>query len=40
MYGWLDGLVQKNIGFSQKTLLDESRVLNSKCPEHFAWEGV
>jgi hypothetical protein len=24
---------------SQNALLDGSRVLNSKCPEHFAWEG-
>ncbi len=26
-------------GFFKNILLNKSRVLNSKCPEHFAWEG-
>jgi hypothetical protein len=26
-------------GFLKNALLDESRALNSKCPEHFAWGG-
>jgi hypothetical protein len=28
----------EKIGFLKNTLLKESRVLNSKCPGHFAWE--
>ncbi len=37
-YGWLNSLVQKNLA-SQNALLNKSRVLNSKCPKHFAGVG-
>jgi hypothetical protein len=36
MYSKLDGLVQIKIGSSKNALVNKNRVLNSKCPEHFA----
>jgi hypothetical protein len=38
-YRRLDGLVQEKKHFLKHALLDKRRVLNSKCPEHFVWEG-
>jgi hypothetical protein len=31
---------EQNISFSKNSLVNERRVFNAKCPEHFAWEGV
>jgi hypothetical protein len=39
-YSGLDGLVTKKIDSCKNAVLEENKVLNSKCPEHFAWEGV
>jgi hypothetical protein len=42
LHVWLIGWpgTENNFGFLKHALLNESRVLNSKCPEHFAWEGL
>jgi hypothetical protein len=40
MYNQLDGLVQKVSGLLLNTLLDVSRVLNSKHPKQRALQGL